>query len=88
MSHPSHPDVDRRLARAAGHIEGVRRMIAQEKPCADLLQQMKAVISALEKARRMLLEDHVLHCITDAMQKNDAPWVKEELEKIMKQLWL
>ena len=64
--HKSHPDVDRRLGRIAGHVEGIRRMLAEEKTCCEILQQVKAVMAALEAARRIILLDHVRHCLGEA----------------------
>ncbi|HOT27313.1 MAG TPA: metal-sensitive transcriptional regulator [Candidatus Ozemobacteraceae bacterium] len=84
--HESHPDVDRRLARIAGHIEGIRRMIGEEKPCTQILQQMKAVISALESARRIVLTDHVRHCLAHAIQKKSSKAAVDEVEQILSQL--
>jgi hypothetical protein NreA len=85
--HASHPDVDRRLARVAGHVEGIRRMLAEGKGCCEILQQMKAVLSALENARRLILMDHVRHCLAEAIQEKKAPAAVEEVEQILEQLW-
>jgi len=87
MKHHSHPDVDRRLARVGGHIEGIRRMIAEEKGCCEILQQMKAVISALESARRIILLDHVRHCLGDAIEKKKTTSALEEIEQLLEQIW-
>lgn len=84
--HESHPDVDRRLARIAGHVEGIRRMIGEEKPCTQILQQMKAVISALESARRIILTDHVRHCLAHAIQKKSVQAAVDEVEQLLAQI--
>lgn len=84
--HESHPDVDKRLARIAGHIEGIRRMIGEEKPCPQILQQMKAVISALESARRIILTDHVQHCLAHAIQKKNSKDAVDEIKQILSQI--
>ncbi len=84
--HQSQPDVDRRLARVAGHIEGIRKMLSDEKPCTEVLQQMKAVIAALESARRIVLMDHTRHCLADAIQKKSAKAAVEEIEQILTQI--
>ncbi|RCK80912.1 MAG: hypothetical protein OZSIB_2800 [Candidatus Ozemobacter sibiricus] len=86
-AHPSHPDVDRRLARIAGHVEAIRRMLAAEKPCHEILQQMKAVLVALENTRRIVLMDHVHHCIGDAIRQKQATAAVEEIEHLLTQLW-
>ncbi len=86
-SHPSHPDVDRRLARIAGHVEAIRRMLAAEKPCHEILQQMKAVLAALENTRRIVVMDHVHHCVGDAIRQKQATAAVEEIEHLFSQVW-
>lgn len=86
MKHESHPDVDLRLARISGHIEGIRKMIAQEKTCCEILQQMKAVISALKQARRIVVLDHARHCIADAIEAHDTRTAIDDLEQIISQI--
>jgi len=86
MKHKSHADVDRRLARIVGHLEGIRRMIDEEKPCVAILQQLKAVIAAMESARRLVLKDHVHHCLSDAIEKKSAASAVEEIEAILSQI--
>jgi DNA-binding FrmR family transcriptional regulator len=87
MKHPSHPDVDRRLARVAGHLEGIRRMLADEKPCGEILQQMKAVAAALEQARRIILLDHAKHCLADIIEEGDHRAAQEELAHLINLAW-
>ena len=86
MHHASHPDVDRRLARIVGHIEGIRRMMGDEKSCVEILQQFKAVIAALESARQLVLKDHVHHCLSHAIEKKSASAAVEEIEAILSQI--
>ena len=87
MKHHSHTDIDRRLARAGGHIEAVRRMIAEERNCTEVLQQIKAVISALENARRIVATDHIQHCISDAIDKRQTKTAIEEVQLVLSNIW-
>ena len=87
MKHRSHPDVDRRLAKIAGHVEGIRRMLAEEKPCPEILQQVKAVLAALENTRRIILMDHVQHCVGDAIRHKQPKAAVEEIEQLLAQVW-
>jgi uncharacterized protein len=61
--HQSHPEVVKRLKRAAGHLQGVVEMIEAERPCLDLAQQLHAVEAAIANAKRTLIHDHLEHCL-------------------------
>jgi DNA-binding FrmR family transcriptional regulator len=61
--HQTHPDVIKRLKRAAGHLAGVIEMIEAGRPCLDLAQQLQAVESAIANAKRTLIHDHLDHCL-------------------------
>lgn len=86
-AHQSHPDVDRRLARIGGHIEGIRRMLTEEKTCCEVLQQVKAVMAALESTRRIILLDHVRHCLGEAIRNKQTGAAVEEVEQLFAQIW-
>ena len=66
-AHASHPDIVKRLRRANGHLAGVIAMIEEGRACVDLAQQLHAVESALASAKRVLIEDHMEHCIGDGV---------------------
>ena len=55
-------------------------MIEEHKDCSDVLIQLSAVKSALNKIGQIILKDHIEHCIIDATKNDD----KETLEKLMK----
>ena len=65
--HQSHPDIIKRLKRARGHLESVIGMMDQGKPCLDLAQQLHAVEKAIQQAKRVLVQDHIEHCLDDAI---------------------
>lgn len=60
-----------RLSRAQGHLEAVRRMVERGEDCTEVLVQLSAVISALNSTGRLILKDHISHCIVDAVKEND-----------------
>lgn len=68
MPHASHPEVSKRLKRAHGHLAKVISMIDDERPCLDIAQQLRAVESAVSKAKATLIHDHVEHCLADASE--------------------
>jgi DNA-binding FrmR family transcriptional regulator len=55
-----------RLKRIEGQARGISKMIDDEKYCIDILTQISAVTSALERVALGLLDDHLRHCVTDA----------------------
>ena len=57
----------KRLHRIEGQVRGVERMIEEERYCIDVLTQISAVQTALESLSVKLLEDHVRHCVADAL---------------------
>lgn len=60
-----------RISRAQGHLEAVRKMIERGEDCAEVLVQLSAVISALNSTGRVILKDHIAHCIVDAVEVDD-----------------
>lgn len=65
--HQSHPDIIKRLKRARGHLGSVIEMIEGERPCLELAQQLHAVEKAIQQAKRVLVQDHIEHCLDDAI---------------------
>lgn len=65
--HQSHPEVIKRLRRAAGHLQGVVEMIEAGRPCLDVAQQLHAVEAAVANAKRALIHDHLDHCLDHAV---------------------
>lgn len=70
-SHEQTKAVLNRISRAQGHLEAVRKMIERGEDCAQVLVQISAVISALNSTGRVILKDHIAHCIVDAVEAND-----------------
>ena len=65
-----------RLARAIGHLEKVKRMVEEDVDCSDVLVQLSAVKSALNNAGKILLKDHIEHCLVDAVERGDMQAVE------------
>ncbi|UPA27121.1 metal-sensing transcriptional repressor [Shinella oryzae] len=65
--HDTHPDIVKRLKRAEGHLKSVVAMIEAGKPCLDIAQQLHAVEKAITNAKRTLIQDHLDHCLEDAV---------------------
>ncbi len=69
-----------RLSRSIGHLEKVKRMVENGDDCADVLIQLSAVRAALTSTGRLLLKEHLQHCIVEALDENDT----EAMEKVNK----
>ena len=65
-------NLHRRLAKIMGQIKAIDRMIEEDIPCEDILSQISAAKSALNKAGQVVLEGHIQHCIRDAIKRGDA----------------
>jgi DNA-binding FrmR family transcriptional regulator len=70
-SHQNTKAVIDRLSRASGHLESVKRMVLDGRDCSEVLIQLSAVISALNNTGKVILKDHMEHCIVDAVQSGD-----------------
>ena len=57
-----------RLSRAIGHLESVRKMVEDGRDCTEVLVQLAAVRSALNNTAKVILKDHVEHCLADAVE--------------------
>ena len=79
--HSSHPDIINRLKRAEGHLRSIIAMLEAEKPCAEIAGQIKAVESAVTAAKRMLIHDHIDHCLA-----HDEDSVLTEMKALTKLL--
>ena len=60
-----------RMARLIGHLQSVRRMVEEGRDCSEVLLQISAVDAALKNVGKIILKDHMEHCIVDAVQEND-----------------
>ena len=60
-----------RMNRAIGHMESVRSMIEDGRDCSEVLIQIAAVRSAINNIGKIILEDHINHCVVDAIETGD-----------------
>ena len=68
--HQSHPAIVKRLKRVAGHLRSVVAMIEEQRPCADIAQQLHSVEKAIAQAKRTLVHDHIDHCLERSVRTN------------------
>ena len=88
MKHASHSDIVVRLKRAEGHLRSIIEMMAAERSCVDLAQQLHAVEKAVGNAKRELIHDHIEHCLADTVGENSksAKAALKELQLLTKYL--
>ena len=60
-----------RLSRAIGHLQSVRKMVEDGRDCTEVLIQLAAVRSAIDNTGKLMLQDHLRHCILDAAREGD-----------------
>ena len=60
-----------RMARLIGHLESIRKMVEDGRDCSDVLVQLAAVDSAIKGVGRLILKDHISHCIVHAVEDHD-----------------
>lgn len=80
-------DVSNRLARAIGHLQKVKQMVENDEDCSDVLIQLAAVKSAINNTGKVILKDHMEHCIVHAVEDGDMQMVDElnnAIDKFMK----
>ena len=74
----------KRLARASGHLDAVTRMVDEKRYCVDVLHQLKAVQSALDKVSEEILRQHLKTCVVEAIQNQDEQRVIDELITVVR----
>ena len=70
----------KRLRRIEGQVRGLQRMVEEDVYCIDVLTQVSAVTRALQAVALGLLEDHLGHCVTQAV-KNGGPEAEEKVKE-------
>ena len=86
--HNSHPDIIKRLKRAEGHLKSIIVMLEESRPCLDVAQQLQAVESAVANAKKVLVHDHIDHCLEHAVREGSqsADETIKEFKQITKYL--
>ena len=85
--HENQKAVINRLSRAIGHLEKVKRMVEEGSDCSEVLIQLAAVRSALDNTGKVILKDHMRHCLVDAVcagDENSIDDLCQAIDKFMK----
>jgi DNA-binding FrmR family transcriptional regulator len=73
----------KRLHRIEGQVRGIERMVDDDRYCIDILTQVGAVRTALESLALEVLEDHVTHCVHDALASGNEQIVTEKSQELL-----
>ena len=76
-------DVLNRLRIVEGHLKGVIRMVEQDAYCIDVIRQVQAVQAALNKVSTLILDGHLNHCVTTAIQGDDPAERQRVLKEVL-----
>lgn len=79
---PSHDAEIKRLNRIAGQIEGVKKMVGEDRYCPEILSQLRAVRSAVKSIETEILRRHLSSCVTSAMQSGDKASRMKSIEEV------
>jgi DNA-binding FrmR family transcriptional regulator len=73
----------KRLRRIEGQVRGIEKMVDDDRYCVDVLTQISAVTKALESLAYEVLDDHVKHCVSDAMAAGDPKAAAEKSAELL-----
>jgi DNA-binding FrmR family transcriptional regulator len=73
----------KRLHRIEGQVRGIERMVEDDRYCIDILTQISAVSTALESLALKVLDDHVNHCVADAIASGDKNAAAKKTEELL-----
>lgn len=83
MSGQVKKEVLNRLKRIEGQVQGIQRMVEEEKYCVDILLQVSAVQGALEQVSKRLLGRHIESCVADAFASGDDRQRERKIEELL-----
>jgi DNA-binding FrmR family transcriptional regulator len=72
--------IQTRLRRIEGQVRGLQRMVEEDKYCVDIMTQVSSVQAALEQVTLLLMQDHMRHCVTEAIQQGNG---EEKIQEVM-----
>ena len=84
-THPNKKKVINRLARIEGHVRSIKNMVDEDRDCSEVLIQIAAVRKALDNTAKVILKDHLEHCILHAIEKGDGSKSLQDFEAAIDQ---
>ena len=74
----------KRLHRIEGQVRGIERMVEDDRYCIDVLTQISAVTTALESLAVRILDEHVRHCVADALSSGDEAEAAQKTDELLR----
>ena len=81
-THAETKAVVNRLSRAIGHLEAVKTMVEEGRDCTQVLIQLAAVKSAINNTGKLILKDHLNHCMVEAAKSGDRKAIDDLNEAV------
>jgi len=72
-----------RLRRIEGQVQGIQRMLEEDKYCVDILLQLAAVQGAVEQVQKLLLGEHIESCVAEAIRSGNARDRQKKVEELL-----
>lgn len=66
-----------RLSRAIGHLQSIKTMVEEDRDCSEVLIQLSAVKSAVNNTGKLVLKEHIAHCIVEAIESGDEESLRQ-----------
>jgi DNA-binding FrmR family transcriptional regulator len=80
---PNKEALVKRLHRIEGQVRGIERMLEENRYCIDVLTQISAASTALESLALEILDDHVRHCVVDALASGDPAEASQKSRELL-----
>lgn len=84
LQHTNTKAILNRLSKATGHLESIRKMVESGRDCSEVLIQLSAVKAAIHNTGKIILQDHIEHCIVSAVEEGNQQAL-EDLHKAIDQ---
>ncbi len=83
---PAGEDIAKRLSRIAGHAASLKRLWDEGRECDEMLTQIVAVRAALDQVGKIILENHIEHCVREAVERGEPDTVVRDVKKSLSRL--
>ncbi len=76
-------DIQKRLKSIRGQVDGVMRMVDDDRYCIDIMRQISAIVAALDRVSKIELNNHFQHCYADAIRSGDETRAHAEIAELL-----
>mmetsp|Transcript_19761 Transcript_19761/g.25503 ORF Transcript_19761/g.25503 Transcript_19761/m.25503 type:complete len:92 (-) Transcript_19761:3-278(-) len=83
MKQATRANAKRRLSRIEGQVRGVAKMVDEERYCIDVVRQIHAIKAALSSLEKVVLDDHLEHCVESALKSSSLKARREKVEELV-----